>query len=153
MRQIKAIILAGSRDFGRCPIASRVSPALWPVFDKPVLAHLLHNLSEQGIKRGSNLFQWRHGTVAKKYQEYGFYAESVFSRTNFRRAVPAASVMRQMAIRIALFIVLNAATVLPPNINELVRAHHAGKCEMTVVFEPCADNEYFGQPTVWNLYL
>lgn len=35
---IKAIILAGSRDFGRCPIASRLPAALWPVMDR--LVHL-----------------------------------------------------------------------------------------------------------------
>ena len=34
--KIKAIILAGSRDFGRCALASHFPTALWPVLGKPV---------------------------------------------------------------------------------------------------------------------
>ena len=47
----RAVILAGPRDFGRCPIASRLPTALWPICDKPVLTHLLENLASQGLER------------------------------------------------------------------------------------------------------
>ncbi|MHC4762652.1 MAG: sugar phosphate nucleotidyltransferase, partial [Planctomycetota bacterium] len=47
----QVIILAGSRDFGRCPIASRLPTALWPVAGKAVLQRLLLHLSSQGIKQ------------------------------------------------------------------------------------------------------
>ena len=47
----KAIILAGSRDFGRCPLASRLTTALWPLAGKPVIEHLLFSLAKQGIDR------------------------------------------------------------------------------------------------------
>ena len=50
---IKAIILTGSRDFGRCPLASHLPPALWPVMGKPVLEHLLTSLADQGIKQAT----------------------------------------------------------------------------------------------------
>jgi len=35
---IKAIILVGSRDFGRCQLAGRLPTALWPVAGKPVVS-------------------------------------------------------------------------------------------------------------------
>jgi hypothetical protein len=34
---VKVIIPVGHRDFGRCPVASRVPMALWPVAEKSVL--------------------------------------------------------------------------------------------------------------------
>ncbi|MHC4630786.1 MAG: hypothetical protein ACYS9C_05885, partial [Planctomycetota bacterium] len=47
---MKAIILAGSRDFGRCPLALRLPTALWPVAGKAVLECLVVHLANQGIK-------------------------------------------------------------------------------------------------------
>ena len=51
MLNAKAIILVGARDFGRCPLASNVLTALWPVLGRPVLERLLSNLADQGIRR------------------------------------------------------------------------------------------------------
>jgi NDP-sugar pyrophosphorylase family protein len=48
MLDAKAIILVGARDFGRCPLASRLPTALWPVLGRPVLDRLLSNLADQG---------------------------------------------------------------------------------------------------------
>jgi len=139
MRKIKAIILAGSRDFGRCPIASRVTPALWPVFDKPALAYLLHNLSGQGIKEAVICSNGGTALLQKNIKD----VDSM--KINFvedELPMGSAGCIREAANghADALLIVLNAATVLPPDIGELVRAHHAGNCEMTVVFEPYSDN-------------
>ena len=50
-KNIKAIILAGSRDFGRCPLTSQLPTVLWPVAGKPVLECLLTSLADQGIKQ------------------------------------------------------------------------------------------------------
>ena len=48
-QKIKAVVLAGGRDFGRCPLASRLPSALWPVTGQPVLKRLLVHLVNQGI--------------------------------------------------------------------------------------------------------
>ncbi|MDD5458158.1 MAG: exosortase [Phycisphaerae bacterium] len=48
--KIKAIILAGTRDFGRCPIASKMPLAMWPLVDKPIVEKLLTRLTENGIE-------------------------------------------------------------------------------------------------------
>ena len=51
MQNVKAIILVGNLDFGRCPLASRLPTALWPVLGKSVLERLLNHLADQGIKK------------------------------------------------------------------------------------------------------
>lgn len=48
---IKAVILAGRRDFGRCPLASQLLPALWPILDKPAVLRLLEHLKRQGFNK------------------------------------------------------------------------------------------------------
>ena len=48
---VLAIILAGGRDFGRCPYKSHLPPPLWPMQGKPVIGRLLTNLADQGVKR------------------------------------------------------------------------------------------------------
>jgi len=52
-QNIKAVILAGSRDFGRCPLALRLPTALWPVAGKAVLEHLVVHLAN--VKLGINV--------------------------------------------------------------------------------------------------
>jgi len=50
---VKVIILAGSRDFGRCILPSRLPTALGPVAGKPVLERLLNSLADQSIKQAT----------------------------------------------------------------------------------------------------
>ena len=47
---IKAVMLAGSRDFGHYCIASRYPVVLWLVAGKSVLGRLLSHLARGGIK-------------------------------------------------------------------------------------------------------
>ena len=51
----EVIILAGARDFGRSPLASRLPTALWPVMGRPVIELLLENLKQQGLKKATEL--------------------------------------------------------------------------------------------------
>jgi NDP-sugar pyrophosphorylase family protein len=45
------VVARGGRDFGRCPLAAHLPTALWPVAEKPVLAHLLRHLADAGFGR------------------------------------------------------------------------------------------------------
>jgi len=51
MLNAKAVILVGARDFGRCPLASRLPTALWSVLGRPILERLLTHLADQGIRQ------------------------------------------------------------------------------------------------------
>jgi len=65
MDKAKAIILVGSRDFGRCPLTSKLPVALWPVLGKPVLERLLASLADQGIKQVTICSNGNNSQLAK----------------------------------------------------------------------------------------
>jgi len=136
---IKAIILAGSRDFGRCPLASRLPTALWPVVGKPVLGCLLTSLADQGIKQavicynsdGSLLVDSIH---ANNRLELKFLDEPL--------PVGTAGCIREAASGETdeLLLVLPASMICPPKINVLISAHHKGQSDLTVMFNPANRN-------------
>jgi exosortase len=47
---IRVVVLIGRLDFGRCPLATRLPTALWPVLGKTALERLLDSLAELGIR-------------------------------------------------------------------------------------------------------
>ena len=141
-QNIKAIILAGSRDFGRCPLASRLPTALWPVIDRPVLERLLRYLSHQGIKQatvcsngdasllqrsitGVNSMQMKFLDEPLPTGTAGCIRDAVDGDTN------------------ALFLVFHAGITSPPNIDMLIQTHRTAKSDLTVMFDPDSEN---GEP-------
>ncbi len=140
--KVQAVILAGGRDFGRCPLASRLPPALWPVMDKPVLEHLLTHLFGQGI---------RHAVICCKEQSRQLQDVAV-SAGCMQLQFPdeelplgtAGCIRNSAAMNTeSLFVILNAATISPPKISMLVRGHLAGKCHLSVIFNPPLDTTKF----------
>ena len=143
-RPIKAIILTGSRDFGRCPLASRLPTALWPVAGKPAIEHLLAHLVKQGIDRavicsngGSSLTESIH---ADNRLELKFLDEQLPSGT--------AGSIRDAANGETdeLLVVFPASMICPPKIDVLINAHRKGKSDLTVMFNPaCGNGKLMGQ--------
>ena len=139
-QHIKVIILAGSRDFGPCPLASRLPTALWPVAGKPALEHLLRHLSREGIKRavvcssgGVEVLKNTIGSVNS--MQVDFLDESL--------PVGSAGCIRKADKLIrwdsnSLFLVFPASIIRPPKIDTLIRAHRQGQSDLTVVFNPSA---------------
>ena len=133
--QIKAIILAGNRDFGCCPLASNLPIALWPIEGKPAIERLLVHLVKQGIDRavicsngdGSLLAESIH---ADNRLELKFLDEQLPSGT--------AGCVRDAASGETdeLLLVLPASMICPPKINVLISAHHKGRSDLTVMFNP-----------------
>jgi len=135
MPNLKAIILVGSRDFGRCPLASRRITSSWPLVEKTVLEHLLTHLVNEGI---------RHVVICSG-EEGVWQAKPIC--TDDRLAVEflheplpvgTAGCLRD-AVKVdedALFVVFSASIVSPPAIGELIDAHHAGQADLTVFVNP-----------------
>jgi len=145
MQSVKAIILVGSRDFGRCPLASRLPTAMWPVAGKTVLERLLIHLADQGIKKaaicGSDISALLSEQIlADDRLELSFVDESLPVGTAgcIREAVSDGTE--------ALLMVIPASIVCPPEIDVLIKAHREGKSDLTVMLNPCeADNANMGQ--------
>lgn len=134
-QNVKAVILAGSRDFGRCPLASRLPTALWPVAGRPAIEHLLHHLSRQGIKQATVCF---NGDVLLLKQSITTVSSMQLKFLDEPLPVGTAGCVRDAANgqTNALFVVFHAAIVSVPDIDKLIRAHRAGKSDLTVVLGP-----------------
>lgn len=141
-RNIIAIILAGSRDFGSCSLASRLPPALWPIAGKPVLERLLQHLVRQGIKQavvcsnGSALLL--RGSISDVDSMQLRFLDELLP-------IGTAGCIRDAAggDTNSLFLVLRAATISLPQLETLVEAHQRSGSDLTVILKPEAEN---GQP-------
>lgn len=131
-RDITAIIFTGGRDFGRCPLASRLPSVLWPVAGRPVLEHLLHRLSDQGVKRvvvcsNGSAFLLRGAISDVDSMQISFLDELL--------PVGTAGCIREAAGGDAesLFIALHGTTLLLPPVDTLIQAHQNNKSDLTVI--------------------
>ncbi len=134
-RDVRAVVLVGGRDFGRCPLAACLPTALWPVTDEPVLAHLLSHLAEAGL-----------GRVAVCCAKEDAAAVAAVCRDARLEAVP---VVEELTAGTAgclrdavasdpgdLILVLSGSMLAPPALGDLVEAHRAGGADLTLVFNP-----------------
>jgi len=140
MQIAKAIILVGSRDFGRCSLASRLPTALWPVAGKPVLERLLSHLADQGIKQAVICGSGVSSLLDKRNLTYDRLALSFFDET---LPVGTAGCIREAAGdgTEELLMVFPAGIVCPPKIDVLVKAHRDGQSDLTVMLNPCCRND------------
>ena len=134
-KNVKAIILAGSRDFGRCPLASHLPIALWPIADKPAVEHLLYHLAEQGIKQATvcsngDALLLKESVASMNSMQLEFLDEPLPAGT--------AGCIRDASNgdKDELILIFPATILKPPNINTLIKAHQAGKSDLTVMLEP-----------------
>jgi exosortase len=139
LNNIKIIILAGSRDFGRCPIASRLPTALWPVAGKTVIGRLLVHLSIQGIKHAVIC---SNGDTSLLRQSIETHDQIELKFLDEQLPLGTAGCIREAADadNNNLLLVLPAGMVSPPDIDALIAAHENGKSDLTVVFNPTSKN-------------
>lgn len=138
-RSIKAIILVGGLDFGRCPLTSKLPTALWPVMGRPVLEHLLASLADQGIKKVTVCCNGNGSLLTQKV-----HADSRLELKYFDELLPAgpAGCIRDAADdeTDALFLVFPAGLICPPEVDFLIKAHRDGQSDLTVMFNPAGNN-------------
>ncbi|MFH0964486.1 MAG: exosortase [Planctomycetota bacterium] len=51
METTTVVILAGVRDFGRCPVETEIPRGLWRMIDRPLAGYQLEELARVGVKR------------------------------------------------------------------------------------------------------
>ncbi|MCP4607816.1 MAG: exosortase [Planctomycetes bacterium] len=148
---IKAIILVGSRDFGRCPLTSKLPAALWPVLGTPVLERLLTSLADQGIRQAAICSNGYGSQIAKL-----IHADNRLELKYLDEPLPAgtAGCVRDAAgvETDVLYLVFSASIICPPEIDVLVKAHREGQSDLTVMFNPVDKNgKLQGEPA--GIYL
>jgi exosortase len=147
-RDIKAVILDSGFDFGRCPLASRLPAALWPVASKASIEHLLQCLSDYGVKQ-TIICSNTDDRIVKEFIEAGDYRMDLrFSE--FKLPTGTAGSFRDAVCgdRSSLWLILPAGMVNVPDIEAIIQSHYRGRCELTVVLNPAdTKNGYPGQAT------
>ena len=151
MRDVKAIILAGGCDFSRCPLASRVPTALWPVVDKPAIEHLLLHLYNGGVRRVV-ICSNSDSEMLKRVIDVGSDMDVKFLEEQLPSGT--AGCIRDAASdeTDALLLVFPGSIVSPPDINMLLRAHHNNKGDLTVVLNPSCKGSVSGLEST-DIYL
>ncbi len=139
-QNIKAVILAGRPDFGRCPVASRLPTALWPVLGKSALEHLLDHLANQGINRVV-ICSNGDGLLLEKSIRDNHLLDVKF--INERLPVGTAGAIRDAADneQDAILLIFPASILNPPEIDMLLSAHRNGKSDLTVMFNPSSNQD------------
>lgn len=137
---VKAVILIGSRDFGRCPTATRLNRALWPLAGKPVLQRLIEQISSQGVRRFVLCCE-NHADQTRQTLQLPSYLEVQFIEETMPRGT--AGCIRDAAEpgRDELLFVFGACMTAPPDLSDMMEAHRSGQAEMTVFFNPPAHSE------------
>jgi exosortase len=132
---IKAVILVGGRDFGRCPLASKLPAALWPVLARPALERLLTSLADQGVKQAVVCCNGNYSLVAESVE-----ADNRLTVKYVEEPLPAgtAGCIRRAAgnQEDALYVVLPAGLVSCPDVGEMIKVHQEGGSELTVMLNP-----------------
>ena len=133
-QNIKVLILAGGQDFGRCPLATRLSTALWPIAGRTSLERLLVNLADKGIQHvvilpGQNKALLSESVKIDNRLEVEYLIESMPAGTagSIRKAIKENDE--------SLLIVLPSGMVCPPDIDFLISEHIEGKSGLSVVLE------------------
>jgi exosortase len=143
--RIKAIILVGNRDFGRCPLATRLPTALWPIAGQTAMENVLVHLANQGIKQVAICYSGDDMSLKESFHadtrlELKFMAEPL--------PVGPAGCIRDAADREndELLLVIPANITNPPEISFLLDAHNQGGAELTMFLNPGLINgKHIGQ--------
>jgi exosortase len=138
--KIKVIVLVGNRDFGRCPLASRLPTALWPIAGQTALERLLFHLADQGIKQAVICCD-EDGLSLNN----SICPDSRLKLTFLNEPLPVgtAGCIRDAASEKEdeLLLVLPANLTNPPDIEFLLHAHQQGDANLTVFLNPALAKE------------
>lgn len=158
LENIKAVILVGDPDFGRCKLATRLNRALWPIAGRPVLQRLIEHIANQGIQR----FVICCSIGAQEVQaalDIPDYLDVEFQLEQLPRGT--AGCIRDAAdpAQDELIFVFPAALLTPPDLHELITAHRDKMGIMTIFFKPSNSSEekigkdaqiYICEPEIMN---
>ncbi len=148
---MKAVILVGSHDFGRCPVASRTNRVLWPVFGKPALQVLLEQLARQGIIRIVISCE-NHSDIIQKSIQLPKELNVSFREETLPRG-PAGCIRNAAEPEDELLLVLSASMLYLPPIEELLDKHRRTQADMTVFLDSQENNNKQFQPEDSQIYL
>ena len=135
MDDVVAVILAGGRDFGRCPLTTAMAAWAWSVEGKSVLARLIDSLLNSNVKKvlvcsNSDVLYARKSLDLRDHPAVEFINEPL--------PVGTAGCLRLAASRCSAsyYALYSASMVTPPDVKWITNAHAAAKSNLTVFLQP-----------------
>jgi len=139
-------------------LASRLPTALWPVFDKPAIEHLLLRLSDYGVKQTIICSNCDDVAVRDAIESSSYHNMDLkFSESSLPTGTAGCIRDAVEGDCNSLLLILSASMVNIPDIEMLIESHYRGQCELTVVLNPAGENNrpngesagiYICEPTV-----
>jgi len=136
---IKAVILVGNPDFGRCELATRLNRALWPLAGRPALQRLIEHIANQGVRRFVICCS-KGARLVESALEIPPYLSVEFRFENLPRGTAGSIRDAVDPQRDELIFVFPAAIVSPPDLHDLIGVHRDKSAFMTVFFNPSREN-------------
>jgi len=143
LKQVKAVILAGRRDFASCSPKSSLQTALWPVGKKTVLEHLLHHLSQEGIQQAIICSDDKNCRLEELITHKNGIKLDIIDEPLPLGTAGSIRKAAHNANSNSLFLVMHANMISPPKIEPLVREHYQGQSDLTVVLHSDTDKAHF----------
>ena len=133
-QNIAAIILAGGRDFGRCPLASSIPPAAWPVLGTQAWQRVIKLLEKQEISTSIVCDGPNADILRNSHPDFGSAKVSFIDEI---LPLGTAGCLRE-ALKITnaqTFLILHAAIISLPNLQKLITNHKNNNSILTAYFE------------------
>ncbi|MBN2020374.1 MAG: exosortase [Sedimentisphaerales bacterium] len=135
MHDVRVIVLAGSPDFGRCPIASRLPASLWPVLQQSAIERVIRHVAAQEFREISVCSEGNIGSLKSLTSRVGG-VKIDFVEEPLR--VGTAGCLRDAVSNNSgeIIVIISASIVRTPDINRLINAHIEQKADLTAVLNP-----------------
>lgn len=139
IQMIKAVILTGGYDFGRCPLASRLPVALWPVAEKSVLQRLIDDIYRQGI-RTVIICSNGYGQLLQNSLNIPPDLQITFLDEPLPRGTAGCLLDALAGSNEQPFFVFQAGISARLDLAGLAKAHCNSNADMTIMFNPTCQN-------------
>lgn len=135
MEDVVAVILAGGRDFGRCPLTTAMAAWAWSVEGKSVLARLIDSLLHANVKK---VLVCSNSDMPCAIKSLDLRDHSGIEFIDEPLPVGTAGCLRLAASRCTAryYALYSASMVTPPDIKWITNAHVAAKSNLTVFLQP-----------------
>jgi len=130
---IRVLVLVGKRNFGRCPISSRLPAALWPVVGTSALGLLLQHLADEGVEKvqvccDDDVVASVRAVSVDRRLTVDIVVEELSSGT--------AGCLRDAAGKDPgdVIVVFSASMMCPPSLGPLIESHVRDQADLTMAF-------------------
>ncbi len=143
---LRVVVLVGRQDFGRCPLGARLPAALWPIGERSALERLLDHLTTEGIDKATVCCDIKTADPVRALCAGRSLTVTILTE-DFSNGTAGCLRDAVASDPGEVIVVLSAAMLAPPSIQDLVDCHQARDADLTMMFNPAAEaGDGYGLP-------